>query len=132
MNRCSPLRLRRPLTGLWLAAMLAVAAGSALAQSGIRTFPESAIRATMVVVQPPGIRMDGRDMRLSPGSRIFGTSNTVIMSASLVGQELTVNYIPDPQGQVHQVWLLTAAEASQKRPRLGDQRNGRAPAAGDN
>ncbi|TNF57958.1 MAG: hypothetical protein EP306_14205 [Burkholderiales bacterium] len=102
------------------------------AQVGVRNFPSDALRATMVVVQPPEIRMDGRTMRLSPGARIFGTTNTVVLSASLVGQELTVNFVADGLGHAHQVWILTPAEAAEKRPRAGDQRNWRTSADGAN
>jgi len=115
MNRCFSRVSRRTFVHLSSVAILA-AGSSALAQSSIRPFPEAALRATMVVVQPPEVQMDGRTMRLSPGARIHSTSNALVMSASLVGQELTVNYVPDPQGLVHQVWLLTAAEAAEKRP----------------
>lgn len=126
MNRCTPTThrsRRRALATLALGATLLAASGQALAQATIRQFPEKAIRATMVVKAPPEITMDGKAMRLSPGARIRGTTNTLVLSGSLVGQELTVNYLPDMQGLVHEVWLLTEAEAVEKRTRLGDQRN---------
>ncbi len=132
MNRCKTHPTRRPLIGLVGTAIVLGLTQLAQAQTGVRNFPEQAIRATMVVVQPPEVRMDGQPMRLSPGARILGTSNTVVLSASLVGQELTVNYVPDLQGLAHQVWILTPAEAAEKRPRLADQRNYRTAADGAN
>jgi len=130
MNRCHSAFFRRARPGLAGAICLLALALPAQAQPGVRNFPEQALRATMVVVQPPEVRMDGRPMRLSPGSRIMGTGNTVVLSASLVGQELTVNYVTDHLGQAHQVWILTPAEAAQKRPRLAEQRNYRSAADG--
>lgn len=131
MNRCKTFPFRRWLPGLTGACLLALSL-SAQAQTAVRQFPAQAVRATMVVVQPPEVRMDGQTMRLSPGARILGTGNTVVLSASLVGQELTVNYVPDMLGQAHQVWILTPAEAAEKRPRLAEQRNYRTAADGAN
>lgn len=123
MNRCihftTQLFGRRQLIGA-AALALGLASSGAFAQMGVRTFPANALRGTMIVQQPPIITMDGRQVRLSPGSRIFGTSNTIILSGTLVGQELTVNYVPDGMGQIHKVWLLNEAEAAIDRPRAGD------------
>ena len=132
MNRCKPPLIRRSLLALAGTACLLGMALPAQAQTGVRNFPDQAIRATMVVVQPPEVHMDGKPMRLSPGARILGTTNTLVLSASLVGQELTVNYVPDMLGQAHQVWILTPAEVAEKRPRLADQRNYRTAADGAN
>jgi len=132
MNRCKTSLIRRSLLGLAGTACLMAMLLPAQAQTGVRNFPEQAIRATMVVVQPPEVRMDGQPMRLSPGARILGTSNTQVLSASLVGQELTVNYVPDMLGQAHQVWILTPAEVAEKRPRQAEQRNYRTAADGAN
>ena len=40
----------------------------------------------------------------------------LVMSGSLVKQELTVNYLLEPNGMVHEAWILTPAEAAEKRP----------------
>ena len=116
MNRCSPTPLLRrtllALAGLGLC-------GVALAQNAPRNFPASALRGTMVVTQPPIITMDGKAAQLSPGSRIKNADNLLVMSGSLVGQELTVNYTVESNGMVHDVWLLTEAEAAEKRKRAG-------------
>lgn len=122
MNRCTP-TTRRALANLALGTTLLAVGGQAFAQATIRQFPDKAIRATMVVTAPPAITMDGQAMRLSPGARIRSTTNTLVLSGTLVGQQLTVNYLPDMQGLVHEVWLLTEAEAAEKRSRLGNERN---------
>ncbi|MEZ5663703.1 MAG: hypothetical protein R3E94_09300 [Burkholderiaceae bacterium] len=126
MNRCdafSSSHTRRAIATTALCATLLVVAGQSLAQATIRQFPPQAIRATMVVRQAPEITMDGEAMRLSPGARVHGVSNTLVLSASLTGQELTVNFVPDAQGQVREIWILNEAEAAEKRTRLGTQHN---------
>lgn len=124
MNRCpAP---SRPLRRATLCA-LALAATSlwpvAQAQTLHRNFPDKALRGTLVVQQPPMIIMDGRNTQLSPGARIRGTGNTLLMSGALVGQELTVNYTLEPSGSVHEVWILTPVEAAEKRPTAADLNN---------
>ena len=119
MNRCATLSSRRRLIAV---ALLCAAGGTALAQNVTpRDFPASALRGTLVVLQPPEITMDGRPARLSPGSRIRGANTMMVFSATLVNQELTVNYTLEPTGLVHDVWILTPAEAKLKRPRASDR-----------
>lgn len=123
MNRCRP-ALVATLAGL--STVLAVALLPSLtahAQAVQRSFPAKALRGSMVVVQPPLVAMDDRATRFSPGARILDSRNNLVMSSTLVNQELVVNYTLDQRGQVHQVWLLTEAEAKEKRPGYGTQRN---------
>ena len=82
----------------------------------VSPLPPAALRGTLVVEQPPIIRLDGKPARLSPGARIRSTTNMLVMSAALVNQELTVNYLLEPNGMVHEAWILTPAEAAEKRP----------------
>lgn len=114
MNRCRP---------ALVATLLLTAAAAAHAQAVQREFPAKALRGTMVVVQPPLVSMDDRATRFAPGARILDSTNKLVMSSTLVNQELVVNYTLDQRGQVHQVWLLTEAEAKVKRPGYGTQRN---------
>lgn len=116
MNRC-------PTTISALAALLISLPLSAQAQSGTRDFPAKALRGTLVVVQPPNVTMDGRETRLSPGARIHNTNNALVRSSSLLNQELVVNYTVDLRDQIHNVWILTEAEAKEKRAGFGVQRN---------
>lgn len=81
---------------------------------GLRKFPEKALRGKMKVVQAPEILIDGKPERLSPGSRIRDTQQRLVMSASVTNQELVVNFVRNPLGEVHEVWILTEAEARQK------------------
>jgi len=116
MNRC--LHVRKGLL-LGLTTLLVTAASlvpeSASAQSFERQFPKAARRASLEVTMPPNVLINGQAERLSPGARIKGLNNQLVLSGSLVGQRLLVNYLRDPQGLIHEVWLLSEAEAQQKR-----------------
>jgi hypothetical protein len=81
---------------------------------GLRKFPANALRGKMVVVQTPEILIDGKRERLSPGSRIRDPQQRLVMSASVTNVELTVNFVRNPLGEVHEVWILTQAEIAQK------------------
>jgi hypothetical protein len=108
-----------------LAAAIAAAAPGALAQVAdpvsalpaeapqpVRNFPKNALRGTLAVTQqPPEIVLDGHADRLAPGARIFGPNNRIVLSGALVGLTLLVNYTRDTMGLVHDIWILTDAEA---------------------
>jgi len=82
MNRCFSARFRatRRTTTLALGLLAFGLAPAALAQNQPRTFPDNALRGTLVVVQPPVIQLDGKTAQLSPGARIRGTNNMLLMS----------------------------------------------------
>jgi hypothetical protein len=121
MNRCLASRFRatRRAAALALGLLAFGLAPVALAQNQPRPFPANALRGALVVVQPPVIQLDGKTAQLSPGARIRGTNNMLLMSGSLLNQELLVNYTVEPNGLVHDVWILTEAEAAEKRKRAG-------------
>ncbi len=116
MNRCFPARMgfSYVLMALLLC-WVTLAPEPAAAQGQVRQFPAAAKRGTLQVTQPPNILINGQPERLSPGARIKSANNLIVLSGSLVGQALLVNYLRDPQGQIHEVWLLNPAEAQQKR-----------------
>ena len=119
MNRCTPktpfltrARLLRIAAPAALLAGLVVASLGSTAQIISRPFPPNAVRGILTVTQPPEVLMDGKADRLSPGSRIRGANNMLVMSGALVGQAVRVNYTREPNGYIHDVWVLTDAEAS--------------------
>ncbi len=120
MNRCSPLSplgaTRRHARAALAALLLSGATLGAWAQVAVRPFPPTTERGVMQITQPPEMLLNGKPDRLSPGARIHATDNTLQMSGTLVGQKVVVNYVREPLGQVHEVWILTAAEAAQKLP----------------
>ena len=125
MNRCLlsfKYRLKTLLSAL--AASLALTLGATATaqiapQQRIPPIAQSAQGGMLVVTAPPEVLLDGKAARLSPGARIHGLNNLLVMSGSLVGQALVVRYTRDPLGLVYEVWILTEAEAAavaQSRP----------------
>jgi hypothetical protein len=88
-----------------------------------RQFPPNAQRGKLQVVQGSDVLIDGKPERLSPGARIRGPQNTLVMTGAIMGQELVVNFVRDAYGNLHQVWLLTALEAKQKMKRATPERS---------
>jgi hypothetical protein len=93
---------------------LCAIAVSVSAQTSVRSFPAKAERGVMQITQPPELLLNGKPDRLSPGARIHRTDNMLVLSGALVGQKIVVNLVREPMGQVHEVWILTDAEAAQK------------------
>ena len=124
MNRCSrdtghtgitPNRTAALLLTL-LSALAFLHPHPAVAQEmAVRQFPIAAKRGTLMVTAPPEVRINGAVERLSPGVRIRGVNNMLLMSGALVGQTFVVNYVREPQGLIQEVWLLNQAEADEKR-----------------
>jgi hypothetical protein len=81
---------------------------------GVRSFPANVRRGTLKVLTSPEVLIDGKAERLSPGSRIRNVQNLVIAPASIAGEELVVNILRNPSGELQEVWLLNQLEARQK------------------
>jgi hypothetical protein len=116
MNRClhsAPVRLLMLL--LLGTVWTSLFSNAAQAQTTVRQFPPAALRGMLTVTAPPEVLINNAAMRLSPGARIKGVNNGLVMSASLVGQSVLVNYVRNPQGQIQEVWILNAQEALEKR-----------------
>ena len=94
----------------WSLAFLLALTAPALHAQVIRTAPADVKPARLVVTAPPQITLDGRSDRLSPGARIRGTNNLMLLSGSVVGQSLPVVYRRDAAGLVHEAWVLTDDE----------------------
>jgi len=95
-----------PLVALLMAA-------NAWAQMGLRPFPPNTQRAVMQVTQIPELRLNGVAERLSPGARIHGQDNLIVLSGTLTDRQFLVNYVRESSGQIYEVWILTDAEAAQ-------------------
>jgi hypothetical protein len=118
MNRCLktfPAAISFALASLMMLGPVALPL-DATAQGTVRTFPEKALRGKLVVQLAPEVMLDGKSDRLSPGARIHGPDNLLVLSARLTGQSYTVNYVRDGHGLIHEVWVLTPEEAAIKRP----------------
>ncbi|MDO8278659.1 MAG: hypothetical protein Q7T63_11075 [Burkholderiaceae bacterium] len=116
MNRCNSRVARATLAAaLLLPLTLTLLSPAAQAQGVRREFPSAAQRAELVVTAPPEVRLNGRPERLSPGARIHGPNNLLVLSGAIVGQPYVVNYLRDSAGLISRVWILTPDEAAQKR-----------------
>ncbi len=75
-----------------------------------RKLPEKVKTGELEVVQPPIVKLDGKEDRLAPGARIYGTDNLLVLSGTLVNKPIKIAYLKDTYGLIHQVWILTDAE----------------------
>jgi hypothetical protein len=124
MNRCThhiapvAAKARRRFAALLTIGILCFGHTSAQQNpmQNIRPFPPATQRGVMIVTQPPELVLNDKADRLSPGARIRGTDNMLVMSGSLIGRKLLVNFVREPGGMVHEVWVLTEAEAALKLP----------------
>jgi len=96
-----------------LLAAAALAAAPAAAQQP-RNFPATALRGEIVVQQPPELLLNGRPARLSPGVRIRGENNLLMVSGAIANQRLLVHYTVDISGLIGEIWILTAAERARQ------------------
>lgn len=118
MTRCTPRRLGAffVLAASACLVMLPAQAQTTEFTPHVRNFPAAALRGELVVLAPPNITMDDKTDQLSPGARIRDVNNMLVMSGTLINQTLTVNYLRENMGLVHQVWILNSEEIKQKRP----------------
>ena len=111
MNRCYSLVPSALAYLLALGALLTPPEASAQAGLRVPHIPAAAQAGTLQVLQAPEVLLNGQPARLSPGARIHGRDNLLLLSATLTGQKLMVRYTRDTSGLLHQVWVLTEAEA---------------------
>ena len=111
MNRCTESQVRAALIACALLAGFALAPiTQAAAQGFVREAPKDVVRGRLTVTAPPQVMLNDKPDRLSPGSRIRGLDNLLILSASVVGQDLPVVYRRDAAGLIHEAWVLTPEE----------------------
>ena len=111
MNRCFESRARAALLACALLAGLAPGLNfPAAAQGFVREAPKDVVRGRLTVTAPPQVTLDGKPDQLSPGARIRGLNNLLILSGSIVGQDLPVVYRRDAAGLIHEAWVLTPEE----------------------
>jgi hypothetical protein len=142
MNRCAPFLLALALSGIASAqsssdVMTVPAPSTSRTMTGStptttsvsgsdgqaiqRNFPKEALRGSIVFFAPPGIKLNGVNTQMAPAYRIHGTNNLLVMSGQLNGLQATVNYVPDVQGAVREVWILSPAEAAKTWPTTAAQ-----------
>jgi hypothetical protein len=95
-------------------AVATVAPHAAAQQQQARNFPQNALRGELVVVQPPEVRLNGKPARLSPGARIRGQNNFLVLTGSVDSAKTLVHYTLDNDGALREVWILRPEEAANK------------------
>jgi len=98
------------IRSLFLILSLALAAGAAQAQ--LRTIPADAKRATMSHVQGMTVEIDGKKAQLAAGAQIRDGRNMIVVPAA-VPPGVLIKYLPDAEGRVGRVWILSPQEAAQ-------------------
>ncbi|RZL01962.1 MAG: hypothetical protein EOP36_09310 [Rubrivivax sp.] len=107
---------RCPLTAL-VALTLAVPVLASAQMQVQRNFPVNSLRGELVVNMPPEVKLNGKDARLAPGSRIRGPNQMLLMSGAITGQKLVVNYTVEQYGLVQDVWVLRPEEIKKLWPK---------------
>ena len=102
------LRLRLRLATALGLACAALASPAALGQI-TRIFPEAAEAGRLRMGVFPLAAIDGREVRLGPGTRIHDENN-LIRPPAMVDGERKVAYVRGQLGEVVQIWLLSDAE----------------------
>ena len=96
-------------------AFLVLACFVAIASAQLRTIPKEAVLGELRHLEAMVVEIDGKPRSLSPGAQIRDPDNRLVIPASLM-QKSKVRYLVDPQGQVHRVWILSAAERAKLPP----------------
>ncbi len=132
MNRCltTDIFSRRALArlalglGLLPAALWAQTAELPL-PAPTRTIPPHTHHGVLQVTEPPNVLLNGQVDRLSPGARIRGPNNMLVVPGAMLGQELLVRYRREAGGLIHEVWVLTPDEVAalpRRNPLVGPPR----------
>jgi hypothetical protein len=82
------------------------------AQAQLRTIPAEAKRATLSHVQGMTVELDGKKTELAAGAQIRDANNMIVLPTALPSGSL-VKFMPDMQGHVWRVWILSQQEAAQ-------------------
>ena len=82
----------------------------------LRAFPPEALRGALVIGDYPAVTLNGKAATLSPGTRIRGANNMLVMAPTIVGAKLLVHYTLDngASDRIRDVWILTPDEAAVK------------------
>lgn len=85
-----------------------------------RTFPPAALRGHVSFSGLRSAQLNGNDVRVAPGLRVFDARNHLVTPTTLRDQKLLVHYLIEPStGMLQTVWILTRAEARQPRSAPG-------------
>lgn len=81
-----------------------------------RPFPAHAQYGTLVIGEQFQAYLNGDEVRVAPGLRIFNPQNQLVHPHLLKGQKLRVNYVVEPAtGYVQTAWILAEHEMPARR-----------------
>jgi hypothetical protein len=104
------------LAALLVSILVGIAAAPAQAQ--IRPIPDAARLATLKLGVFPDAELNGKVVKLGPGTRIYNQDNIIVIPSTLKGVSLVVAYVTGSLGEVVSVWILKDVEIQQIRARL--------------
>lgn len=107
--------LAQVLAALLMSVLIGIAAAPAQAQ--IRPIPASAKLATLKLGVFPEAELNGKAVRLGPGTRIYNQDNIIVIPSTLLGVTTVVAYVTGTLGEVVSVWILKDAEIKEMRAR---------------
>ncbi len=96
----------------------------ARAQSSSRGIPDAAKPGTLRIGNFPQATLDGANVTLGPGFRLYDRLNRIVVPASVSGTTMVVAYVRGAIGEVVQAWQLNDTELAE-RQRLIATRNAR-------
>ena len=85
------------------------------AQAQFRTIPAEAKRATLSHVQGMTVEIDGKRTDLAAGAQIRDGRNMIVVPTA-VPPGVRIKYLPDAQGRVARIWILSPQEEAQPDP----------------
>ena len=86
------------------------------AQAQLRTIPADAKRARMSHVQGMTVEIDGKRTDLAAGAQIRDANNMIVLPTALPAGS-PVKFMPDSQGHVWRIWILSPQEVAQPDPK---------------
>ena len=86
------------------------------AQAQFRAIPADAKRGVMSHVQGMTVELNGKRVELAAGAQIRDGRNMIVVPTA-VPPGVLVKYLPDAQGQVARIWILSPQEAAQPDPK---------------
>jgi hypothetical protein len=104
--------MKTKLYQLALATLLAFFTISVMAIE--RNFPQDTKRGKLSVTRLADLVIDGKLRRIVPSTRIYNEEGLIVTTSALYSVNAAINYTENDFGDIERVWILTAAEASQK------------------
>ena len=77
-----------------------------------RDIPVDSLEGKIAPLEYPYLKINGKQLKLSPGARIYDTNNRIIQTNRLPATSQAI-YQLNFQGDVQMVWLITSQELTE-------------------